>query len=190
MGRVQSCFITILGSHSSSLYIHTSLQPTSPAHHEATRAHICPYRKHTNQKYVCCIPRYTCVLNIRCPMHTRASMPVNNGLQHCHCSFIASVRKVLWQACSRVFQTSVRAYPEVQICSSTRAPKLRVCWQCKFPSTFAAKLQALSQRNLDSTQSIDRTRSFAAIATIVEASTHSSWWMLRYARIFTFFFLL
>ena len=128
--------------------------------------------------------RYTCVLNIRRPIHIHASMPVYNKLHHFHCeraqSFSASVREVSLPA--SVFEALVRAYPKIQIRSSTVAVKL--CSRSVASSTLAAKLRVLSQQSLKSTRSLDRTQSFAA--TIVGASTHSSGLKLRYACSFPF----
>ena len=137
------------------------------------------------------IPRYTCVLNIRRPMHTHASMPVYNKLHHFHCerarSFIASECEVSLRACSCVFETSVQAYPKVQIRSSTLTVKL-----CSRSVAWSARSETvLSQRSFEHARSeawrvleLDHTRSFAA--TIVEASTHLSELKLRYARSFYF----
>ena len=97
------------------------------------------------------ILRYTCVLNVRRPMHTHASMPVYNKLRHFHCecaqSFSASVCEVSVQASS---------IPKYQIRLSSLAVKL--CIRSVASSTLV-KLQVLSQRSLESTGSLNRTRS-------------------------------
>ena len=76
------------------------------------------------------IPRYPCVLHIRRPMYTHASMPVYNELHDFQFerarSFSASV-----------FETSVQAYPKAQIRSSTLA--LKLCSRSVASSTLAAK---------------------------------------------------
>ena len=96
------------------------------------------------------IPRYTCVLNITCPMHTH--------MQACLCTtnctiFAVSVREVSLRACSSVFETLVQAYPKVQTRSSTLAVKLRSCSVAS--STLEAKIRVLSQRSLEGTRSLD-----------------------------------
>ena len=111
--------------------------------------------------------------------------------------FSASVCEVPLRACASVFETSVQAHPKVQIRFSSLAVKLcsrsvasstlavQLCCRSIASSTLAATLRVLSQRGLESTRSLDHTRSFSA--TIVEASTHSSGSKLRYTRSFYFF---
>ena len=69
------------------------------------------------------IPRYTCVLNIRRPMHTHARMPVYNKLHNFHYerarSFTVSVRQVSVRVCAKFQCEHVRAYLRLR-CKRTR----------------------------------------------------------------------
>ena len=114
-----------------------------------------------------------------------------------HICFGASMCEVLLRAWASVFETWMQAHAKVQIRSSTLAVELcsrsaassmlavKLCACSVASRTLVAKLRVLSQRNLESTQSLGHTRSFAA--TIVEASTHSCGSKLRYTRSFYFF---
>ena len=113
------------------LHMHHTPQPALALSHQPKPYAL--HHLHTRMRCIICIPAADTGLHLRIKYHMQACVYTTN------CTiFTVSVCELSLRVCLSVFETSVQAYPKVQIRSSTLAVKL--CSRSVASSMLAVKL--------------------------------------------------